>query len=157
MLVFGWWCIPWGPIITTRYLKTNNTGGIDVTKDIMLNLTPESVETGVIKLEKIHTIFSKPEKSELKEFQKAFESLKYGGSINRIIVGLYINTEEYVDSYYVIGIDCSGSFDECRKITETAVYKRFRKHVPFDFMNLREDDSEYDVVGKLIEQGERII
>lgn len=32
---FGWWGIPWGPVLTASYLFTNISGGKDVTADMM--------------------------------------------------------------------------------------------------------------------------
>lgn len=39
---FGWWCIPWGPIHSIKSIRTNKSGGLDVTADILLNLDEEA-------------------------------------------------------------------------------------------------------------------
>src|SRR5690606_4154726 len=39
--VFGWWCIPWGPMQTVSDIRINNRGGIDITEDILINITEE--------------------------------------------------------------------------------------------------------------------
>lgn len=38
-LLLGWWGIPWGPIYTIGAIFTNLRGGIDVTQEIMANLS----------------------------------------------------------------------------------------------------------------------
>ncbi|MDR2006778.1 MAG: hypothetical protein LBP78_06015 [Acidaminococcales bacterium] len=41
-LLFGWWGIPWGPIYTVGSLFANLSGGKDITKEIMEDITGAS-------------------------------------------------------------------------------------------------------------------
>jgi|APTNR8051073442_1049403.scaffolds.fasta_scaffold28012_1 hypothetical protein len=38
-LLLGWWGIPWGPFHTVGALATNLKGGLDVTRQVMAQLT----------------------------------------------------------------------------------------------------------------------
>ncbi|MBL4592431.1 MAG: hypothetical protein JKX68_01290 [Flavobacteriales bacterium] len=152
--IFGWWGLPWGPIHSIKSIRNNNQGGIDVTKDIMLNINKTSFESRVVTIEEMDTMFSKPSKSDLKEFTKVANKLKEGINIQELYVGLFINTDEYVEPYYMLAISGKSTFDTNSEEVKKALYTRFRKHVVFEYLNLSETD---DITSKMIEQGVKLI
>lgn len=42
--VLGWWGIPWGPIYTVGSLYKNLSGGIDITKDVLLLMNGQAAK-----------------------------------------------------------------------------------------------------------------
>lgn len=152
--VFGWWGIPWGIVYSIRFLKSNNSGGLDITNDIMLNLTEMAFKERLVLMKYVHDIFSRPIKSEKKEFIKSSTLIAQKANVESLFVGLFVNTDEYIEPHYVVGVSSAKDFDKCIVEVEKALYKRFRKSVPFEFIDLNVED-DYSL--KLIEQGEKII
>lgn len=137
--IFGWWGLPWGPIYTIRSLKLNNSGGMDVTDDIYLNLDEASYNSGMIHIEKVKTEFVHPSGSELKEFRKVFKILVTQEVIESPpLIGLYIATKEGVEPHYIIAIDEWLDEDLTKQITK-AIKKRFTKWLKFELVELKSD------------------
>ena len=153
-LLLGPWFIFKGPFLTFDIYKSNVKGGIDVTKDIMLNITSDSLVDKEVDIKIMHTIFSKVDKTEKKEIVKTIKELNRNlVPIENIYVAEFINTEEYESPYTVIGFKITGTDALDIKHIEKVLYKRFYKHNFFDIIDLREED---DYSAKLIEQGELI-
>lgn len=72
--IFGWWSLD-GVTNTLKSLKTNSKGGLDVTKDIMLNLDHTSLKARKVKIEELYTIFKHPSKAILKDFIKSINNV----------------------------------------------------------------------------------
>lgn len=148
-LLFGLWGIPWGVMHTFSSIGINRKGGLDVTRDIMLNLDETSFAQGVVELERTEDIFSKPDKWDLKAFERSLAPFcREESNICRAIAGWYINTE---DPYYMIGLECAEglpySYAEALK---KALYQQFRRNVVFEFADLAEDS---ELMRLLKEQG----
>lgn len=154
--LMGWWCIPSGPMLTLQSLKTNNKGGIDITGDIMLNITEESLTKKEVDIIFANTLFKHPDHSDLKEFYAVIKQADIQRLfIQQLVVGLYINTEEGESTFFVIGIKSKGSFDDHVHQLRKSLYKRFYKNVRFDFIDLL--NNEDDISKKLLEQGHKLI
>ncbi len=135
--LLGWWGIPWGPIYTIKSLQLNNAGGIDVTSDVLLNITEESFDTSRIDLKETTMLFSHPEKAYIRSFKKAFhQKLPSAFRPVQLIVGLFLNVPEGTAPYYVIGIATKYDFDQTVAEIQKALYTQFYKHVRFDFVEL---------------------
>lgn len=154
-LIFGWWGIPWGPYYTFKSVALNNKGGLDVTEDIMMNLTEEGLRNKEIEIKKTNQLFCKPDKWNKKAFIKAFSrEFERDYNIKQLVVGLFINRDEGVAPYYTIGLRVDQNFDKYVEPLRKAVYTQFRKYVHFEFVDLNVENE----VNRLLEkQGEYII
>jgi len=153
-LIFGPWFIFKGPFLTYDAYKTNKNGGIDVTKDIMTNLTQEHLLNKEVEILEIHNIFSKVSKIDKKSIKKAVERIDLNlVPLKKIYTGLFINVEKYQAPHLVIGIELYKDTDLNIEHIRTSLYKIFYKHVEFEIININ-DKTEYGE--KLIEQGELI-
>jgi hypothetical protein len=152
---FGPWTLFKGPIHTYRAYKTNQKGGIDVTKDIMLNLTQEDLSKNKVLISYIHNIFSKTSKSDSKDILKAIRKININTvPLKNVYVGFFNNVEEHEAPFTVIGIELYK--DELGldiEYIKEKLYKVFYKHVHFEIINLNQKN---DFSEKLIEQGELI-
>ena len=153
-LIFGPWFIFKGPFLTYDAYKTNKNGGIDVTKDIMTNLTQEHLLNNQVEIIKIHNIFSKVSKTDKKSVKKAIKLIDLNlVPLKKIYTGLFINVEEYQEPYLVIGIELYKDVDLNIEHIKACLYKVFYKHVDFEIIRIN-DRTEFEE--KLIEQGELI-
>ncbi len=155
--LFGWWGIPWGPIESLKSLRTNNAGGIDITNDVMSNITAEAFKNRAVCIEIIHDIFSKLDKSTKSEFLKSAKIIEENRNIQSMIVGVLYISNEQSSPHYVVGLSGKSDYQTNCNEVEVALYKRFRKHVKFEFINLDNFDEDDEYVLKLIEQGDTII
>lgn len=154
-LIFGPWFIFKGPFLTYDAYKTNKKGGIDVTKDIMTNLTQEHLLKNEVEILEIHNIFSEVSKSDKESIKKAVDRIDSNlVPFKKIYTGLFINIEKYQDPYLVIGIELYKDVDLNIEHVKTCLYKLFYKHVEFHIIKIN-DQTEYGK--KLIEQGELIL
>ena len=141
--VFGWWCIPWGPMETIANIKINNKGGIDIIEDILLNITDEGLEAKEIDLKVTNSIFDKPSKSEIKAFKKAiFQKFEGNYQIEKVVVGRFINEEYNNGSHYIIGILMRGEFEKYSDPLNKALLTQFFKNVEIDLLDLSIDSEE---------------
>lgn len=153
--LFGWWGFPWGPYYTIKSFKINRKGGVDFTEDVMLNITKESLNQREVELKITNQIFTKPSKSYIKTFQKAFlKEFETDLKIKQLIVGLFINTKDGIEPYYVIGLKVDGDYNKYLERIQEAIYTQFYKHTYFEFINLDLNENIHVVLEK---QGELII
>jgi hypothetical protein len=153
-LLFGPWFIFKGPFLTYDAYKINRNGGIDITKDILTNLTQEFLEKREVNIQVVHNIFSKINKSDKKNIIKALQRIDLNiVPAKNIYIALFINVEEYQEPYFVIGIELSRKMDLNKEHVKIKLNKYFYKHVEFEIFDINENDDYSD---KLIEQGERI-
>jgi hypothetical protein len=150
--IFGWWGIPWGPIYTIKSININNNGAVDVTEEIMLNITEDSLMNNEVELLITNQFYTKPNKWDSKAFRRAFiEKFERDYKIKKIIVGLFINTEYDETHSYTIGIQVDKDYDKYVTLVREAAYTQFRKFTHFEFVNLTGND---DIPRLLEEQGE---
>lgn len=143
--ILGWWSIPNGPTNTINSIKTNIRGGVDVTDDIMLNLTEDSLKSKKVKIEYIYTIFKKPEKSTEKDFIKSIKKTRGIITNQNIYLGRYINTEGF---YYLLGFDNISESSKQELLTH--LRKIFHNHVHIEIIKINPND---DVHQRLTEMG----
>ena len=150
--IFGWWCIPWGPIQTITNIRINNSGGMDITDDILLNITEQALEAKEIDLKFTNLLFDKPSKSEIKAFKKAiFNKFEENYKIDKAVVGKFINEEYNNGTHYIIGLSIEGEFEKYSDPLKKALLTQFFKHVQIDLLDLSIDSVEAKL---LLEQGE---
>lgn len=139
-IFFGWWGIPYGPTNSLRALRTNNSGGIDVTGDIMLNIDEDALEKREVEVDETNELFCKPNSSDIKAFRKAI--LKGFGedfNVKKIGVALYINTKS---PYYVVGFKVARDYNSYPEKAKKFLYKEFYRSSTFEFTNLEEPGDE---------------
>ena len=143
-LIIGWWGLPWGPIYVFRSLKLNNSGGVDVTEDVYLNIDKRNYEAGKIQITSTTTTYTHPSPSEIKEFKKVFKKLLKDGVIqNPPLIGIDMNTEDNEKPFFLIGFD--QSIDEIEQTITAAIYQRFYKHTRFELIVLNDDFEARDI------------
>ncbi len=153
--LFGWWGIPWGVILTIEYSKLNNKGGLDVTDDIVANLTEENIKNKEVEISKIDKIFSPPENSVIKAIKKAIHKrLSNDILINELYAGVYLNSDDEYEVCYFISYSTPTNFGTSIEEVRKAIKKEFIRSVHFEFFNLEEDN---EINQKLKKQGVRIL
>jgi hypothetical protein len=140
--MLGIWGLPMGPPIMIKTIISNMRGGIDLTDDVMANITEEAVNTGIINMEKPASAFILPNKSNKSEFKKVYKRLIANNTIKEPMhVGLYIDTIDNEKPYHVIYIDQNLSDNQLQEV-RNAIYKRFFKHNRFDILSLNSEIPE---------------
>lgn len=153
--LFGWWGIPWGPFYTVKSLQINNRGGIDVTEDIMLNITKQGLLENEIELKLTKNLFCKPDKWDTKAFKKAFlREFERDYNIKQLVVGLFINAEEDTATIYTIGLRVDKDYIKFIEPLKNALHTQFRKYTHFEFVDL---NGKEEILRLLEKQGEFII
>lgn len=148
-LLIGWWGLPGGPIAVHKSILLNNSGGVDVTDDVYLNLTKNGYLNGRFQLKQSFTKFTHPPKSELKEHLKIFKALKESNEIKNLpIIGIYIDGEEGIEPPTIIGF--TENIGMKRSLITKAIYKRFSKHFEFELVQLH---NGYSLSKELSTQG----
>ncbi|GEM_PF-685444 len=135
--LFGWWQIPVGLPTTFRNIKINNRGGLDVTEDIMLNITAAAFREREVELITTNLLFDLPEKPDIKALQRVLH--KHIGpelQLEELYFGNYINVPDNEDPYFVIGIRSRQAFETVKKDLDKAIRKEFYKRVHFTYINL---------------------
>lgn len=144
--IWGWWGLPYGPSYTYRAIK-NNKAGIDLTEDVLFNLSKEDFLNKNVTIKKISSIFIHPSKATLQELVRSFKSYSADNSKleSNPIVGEFIDTK---DPYYVIGL--SAKDFESRENIKKHINKYFYTHTRIEFVKSNEV-SEFNK--KLLDQG----
>ena len=152
--LLGPWFIFKGPFLTYDAYKINKNGGIDITNDILTNLTQEQLEKREVNIRIIHNIFSKVNKSDKKNIIKSLQKTDLNiVPVKNVYIALFVNVEKYQEPYFVIGIELSKQIELNTEHIKTNLNKYFYKHVEFEIFEINEND---DYSEKLIEQGEKI-
>jgi len=151
-MILGPWSIFKGPFLTYDIYKSNNRNGIDVTKDIMINIDEQALYTNEVSLKKVYTIFHQiTDKNDLKTFTQSFKEINRNlVPLKSIYIATYINVDQYTEPYLTIGVDLLDNRELDIQHIEECLYKYFMKHVYFEIIDLRD---QIDVSEKLIEQG----
>ena len=149
-IIFGWWGIPWGPIHTVKSISVNNKGGIDVTNDIMLNLTESNLKEREIELCQINEIYCKPDRWEIKALNKAFQKLfDRDANVLILVAGVFVNTEKNENPYLIIGLEVSNNIEKYVEIVDKAFYKQFQKYIRYDLLDLSNNQDDKKQLLKL--------
>jgi len=153
-LLLGPWFIFKGPFLTYRAYITNKKGGLNVTKDIMLNLTQEDLNNNEVRIEKIHNIFSKLPKPEINDISKTIMKMDFKIIPHEsIYVGLFDNVEECEEPYITMDVELENSIELNVEYIKEKLYKRFYNHVHFEIFDIKK---VREFAEKLIEQGDLI-
>lgn len=156
-LLFGPWSFPWGPFQSYSAIKLNNAGGMDVTKDIILNLDFYDKANNKITLKEMHTVFGQLSKSDFKEVSKAFSAyLLKTTPIKALYIATYINVEEHIDPPFMIGLNVNAKLnkDEVTEALTALFYERFYEMTEL-IIFFKEDEEELFI--KIEEQGKQVI
>lgn len=129
--------------------------GIDITKDVVINVTQEHLEKREVNIQIIHNIFSKVNISDKKNIVKALKKNDLNiVPVKNFYIALFVNVEKYQEPYFVIGIELTKQMDLNKEHIKTNLNKYFYKHVEFKIFEIIENNESSD---KLIEQGEKIM
>lgn len=152
--LFGWWGFPFGPMAVFTTVRSNKSGGIDVTDDIVLNLTEKDYASGSLTIVETATKFISPEKTDLKEYQKVFSALIRQNIIEEMpTIGIYIDTKDSEAPLPYIGFEEPLS-EEKKTLIEDGIYKRFYKHHHFFLVELNDDFHLSEI---LLQQGTKVV
>ncbi|WNJ17116.1 hypothetical protein [Pontibacter sp. G13] len=149
--ILGWWRIPFGFLYTYQSLKTNWEGGLDVTKDVLINLSEESLKNSEVHIKVIHKLFIHVSKHIKKDILKALNhcyAKEY--SLLSVYVGQFINVRDDEFPMYMIGFSRELDSEEIERL-EKSIRKYFYNHVPFHYFNISDDP---ELGESLVEQGE---
>lgn len=152
--IFGWWAIRRGISNAIHSIRLNNSGGMDVTKDIMLNLTEEQFYQRLVEIKEIYEKFMKPDKYELQAFkQTLLKDFADDPRFECCYVGVFIDTEKDEIPNLVVGVSTDEDITWIYQELQTSLYKKFYRQVGFEFINLKDDD---ELSKHLMEEGCRL-
>lgn len=153
--LFGPWSIVKGPFLTYDIHKSNKNGGINVTKDIMLNIDEKAITNNEIDIKEVYSIYHPiTDKTDLKTFDKSIKEINRNKiPLKNSYIALFINVDQYTEPYFTIGIDTLNDSPLDIEYLEECLYKYFMKHVYFEILDLRENDLLND---RLVELGTQI-
>jgi len=135
-IFFGWWSL-FGIPQSIQSLKVNNDGGIDMTEDILLNITEDSFNKREVELVVTSELFIKPKERDSFAMRDALvNNFKDNSSVRKVIAGLYINTEDGVHPFLTIGILVDRDFDHYTEEIKKLLYTQFTKFTDFTFIDL---------------------
>ncbi len=137
--IFGWWCLPWGPMRTIQSFKVNNKGGVDITKDVMANITAADFEKQQVVIETIYSPYRSPNKIETECFHKSLRRFMANyPEIESIYFAEYVNVEN--DTFFVIGLPGKYVLEWYENELTAILYKEFNKRARFEFIDIEGDD-----------------
>lgn len=143
-----------GVIYTNQFKKVNRQGGVDVTDDIMLNISEESLKNNEVVMLITNELFIHPNKDDRNTINKTLvPSIEQNLNIQEAFVGLFVNTDEFTEPHLVIGLKVKFNFDDAAEEALLALRKKYRKHVFFEFINL---DEEFEFMSQFREQALRL-
>lgn len=139
---FGWWSIPYGPRNTLRSFRVNAKGGIDMTEDILLNLTDKVFTNSSVTLLKTNQWFIHPNDDVISAFNKTCKRFENNPEYVEFAIGLFINTQENERPYLVIGLRCRTNYEARALDVNKELYKHFSSSSIFKFVNLGGNSEE---------------
>jgi len=148
------WSLFMGPTYTYRTWKDNRNGGIDVTGDIMLNLKEENLQEQKVEIERVHHLFKKMDKTDLKALKKAMQKVDPNSiGIQAAYAGVFVNVGDYEEPPFTIGFEGFRNQELDEEKLRNALRKYFYSKVQFWIFNLKD---EPELAGPLKEQGEKV-
>ena len=134
-----------------KSIALNLKGGINFTKDVMVNIAEEAFSNREVKMEKPARYFTEPSKSNKKELKKVFNKLRSEHILeSEILVGYFINIEKDEKPYHVIGVNNSLNEQLIQQI-EKEIYKRFYTFSKFKIVSFA--DNQYEHLNRLKSEG----
>lgn len=152
---FGLWFFPTGPLNVIRTVRLNNKGGVDVTKDILLNLENYNLQEGIVDMKMAYTLFDKmDDRTDYKELCKSINAFRTENpAVKNFYAGRYINVNEHEETPNIIAIDFNGNKEKMEEELKAHLYKRFHKFVKFTFLYKHENPELFE---RIMEQGEKV-
>ncbi|QLH44448.1 MAG: hypothetical protein HWD58_01740 [Bacteroidota bacterium] len=132
---YGLWAIPWGIIKTFDYLKAIREGGLDVTEDIMLNLTQENLYREEVLLNRHKTVLKHPEPEEIKSLKRTKNIAPNHASVPYLVWVLF-KCSKRRRTLFLLGIAADEAFELAEPSFREAVYSQFYKRIPFLFVDM---------------------
>ena len=155
--ILGFLFFPLGPLLSLKEYKLNNKGGLNVTGDILLNLTEMGLKNNEVVMKEMYTIFGNVGKSEMKYFEKIlYQYGKETSIVLEIYVATFINVEEYEEPPYCIGVALSDSSRIDEESINKLLYKQFRSFVQFEYFDLNNTDDGGEIPKRFRIQGKLI-
>jgi hypothetical protein len=152
--LMGLWFFPTGPFSVARAIRFNNSGGLDVTVDILQNLEFFDREAKSVEIKTVDTVFGHLPKDELKELKSAvLDYCTDFNGIRELYAGRFVNVGEGTEPPYMIGADTDKECALLEKELKALIYTRFNDFVPFVFFTAKQDPQLYE---KIVRQGQAI-
>jgi hypothetical protein len=153
-LLLGPWFFPSGPYFVYDSVRFNNSGGMDVTRDILANLEHFDHHEQSVEMYVVDTVFTPIPKEDLKELERAILEFctDYNG-IREVYAGKYVNVDKYSEPPYMIGVDTHKELQVIEQELRPLVYKRFHDFVQFIFFTKASDPVNFE---KIQRQGQAI-
>lgn len=148
--IFGWWGVPYGPLYTIRSMKLNLKGGLDVTDDIMKNLTEEDLQNNCVHLVETTMLYKQPAKADIKTMNKLVRDYANDYNLKECYAAWALNA----DNCFCVGLRVEKDYDKYAGIVHAHLRKKFYKHIQVEVIDLSLDE-EY--VQLLRQQGTRLI
>ena len=152
--ILGAFFVPFGPLLAFKERKLNNNGGLEVTGDILLNLTEEDLQKDQVIIRKMYTLFGEINKSDLKYFKKVLA--KYGEkdpNITAIYVANYLNVDEYSEPPFSVGIVSKNAEEVDTEDMSKQLHTEFRSFVDFLYFDLNDLEIDEEIAKKFKSQG----
>jgi len=149
---FGWWGIPYGPGKTIECIRLNNKGGLDITDDVMLNITEEDLQNNMVELAETTLLYNKPEKGDIKTLKKICRDYEFDYNFKECVAAWSIYSE--YSHCFCVGINTDKNFQKYADVFEQILRKKFFKHVQIEIIDLK---LEHENNPWLRKQGEVII
>jgi len=155
--IFGWWAVPYGLLHTPNYIIANNKGGIDVTEDVLLNITAASLKEKRIEFLKTSMLFDFPDRDDEKIFRKHFKKMMDETyEIKKLAAGWYLNVPFGSAPFYLIGIDATDHYEKYTDNLKKRLYKDFFRRVQSQFIDISESEDllrDTFLIDGLLKQG----
>ncbi|MCU4156712.1 hypothetical protein J1N10_12050 [Carboxylicivirga sp. A043] len=132
--VFGWWGI-YGALYTIRALKLNAKGGLDVTEDVMLNITEEDLQNKCVHLRETTLLYRTPARSDIKTMSKLVRDYTYDYNLKECYAAWSL---EY-DNVFCVGLKTDNDFEKYANAFHQHLSKKFYKHIQIDLIDLNEE------------------
>ncbi|WP_430816928.1 hypothetical protein [Carboxylicivirga sp. RSCT41] len=147
--LFGWWGL-YGPLYTLKAIKLNAKGGLDVTDDIMLNITEEDLLNNCVQLAQTTIVFRKPERSDIKTMSKLVRDYTYDNNLKECYAAWSL---EY-DNVFCVGLKTEKDFQKYADVFQQHLSKKFYKHIQIDLIDLNDRN---ELTEQMRKQGATVI
>ncbi len=148
--IFGWWGVPHGPSSTISALKLNLRGGLDVTDDIMHNISEQDLLNNIVELEETTLLFKRPDKYDVKTLKKICRDYQYDYNLQECYAGWSLES----NNCFCLGLKAEKDFQKYAEVFQNKLEKKFYKHIQIEIIDL---NNENEIHPYLKKQGEMIL
>lgn len=142
--IFGWWGIPYGPYQTIRCIQFNLKGGLDVTEEIMKNITEEDLKNNCVHLLQTTMLFRKPDRSDMKTMSKLMRDYTYDYNLKEC----YAAWSLVEDNCFCVGLKAGKDFKKYADAFHMHLRKKFFKHIHIEIIDMSEEEEFIDLLRK---------